>query len=139
MTRIHQLFFRFHRCQSGVAAIEFALVGSLLILVSLGVIEFGRGLLVRNEISYLADLGSRQILLNPDVSESTLRSQMQAEFSGEKSLLQLATTLETLDGAKYRSIKVSYPLTLLVPGLTDSPMNLSITRRVPLGWSKLGT
>jgi hypothetical protein len=133
MTRILQLLPRFRRCDGGTAAIEFAIVGSLLILVALGLIEFGRGLLVRNEIAYLADLGTRQILLDPSIPDSTLKSQMQAEFSGDDALLQLVTALEILDGTKYRSVRVSYPLTLLVPGLTDNSLSLSITRRVPIG------
>jgi Flp pilus assembly protein TadG len=123
----------FRRCQGGTAAVEFAVVGSLLILVSLGIIEFGRGLLVRNELSYLADLGSRQILLDPAIPDGTLRSRMQAAFSGDDAALQLSTALETIDGIKYRSVSVTYPLTLLVPGLAEGPLNLSITRRVPVG------
>lgn len=133
MYRVLPMFRTFRRCEDGAAAVEFAVVGFLLILVSLGIIEFGRGLLVRNEISYLADIGVRRILLDAAVTDGTLKSKMQAEFSGDGSLLQFTTALETIDGIQYRSVTVTYPLPLLVPGLTEKPLSLSIIRRVPIG------
>jgi Flp pilus assembly protein TadG len=50
------------RSDSGAAAIEFAIIVWALIFLCLGIIEIGRGLHVRNEMSYAADLAARRIL-----------------------------------------------------------------------------
>lgn len=133
MRRMVQAARTFGRCSKGAAAIEFAIVGFLMILLMLGIIEFGRGLLVKNELSYLVDVGSRDLLLDPGVSESTLASKVRSVFTGDKGLLDVAVTPETIDGVQYRSISIVYPLKLLVPGLSDKPLSLSVTRRVPVG------
>ncbi len=44
------------RSDSGAAAIEFAIIVWALIFVCLGIIEIGRGLHVRNEMVFAADL-----------------------------------------------------------------------------------
>jgi len=133
MNRISQLLGAFRTRQEGTAAIEFAIVGSAMILVSIGIVEFGRGLLVRNEIAHLADVGSRAILIDPAVSDATLLVQMRKGFSGDDALLGVSTAPETVDGIKYRTVSVTYPLNLLVPGLTKEPITLSVLRRVPTG------
>ena len=38
-------------CRSGATALEFAIVSLFLVLTSIGVIDFGSGLYLRNEIS----------------------------------------------------------------------------------------
>lgn len=121
-----------HRCESGAAAIEFSIVGFVMILVMLGVIEFGRGLLVRNEIAYLSDIGSRKTLIDPAISEDALRDAMRAAFSRDRSLLQIAVSTETIDNTQYRIIAIAYPMSLLVPGLSSQALSLQVSRRIPL-------
>jgi Flp pilus assembly protein TadG len=61
---------RLARSNGGAAAVEFAIIVWVLIFVCLGVIEFGRGLHVRNEMSFAGDRAARKILTtDPLVSD----------------------------------------------------------------------
>jgi Flp pilus assembly protein TadG len=65
---------RLRSCQAGSTAIEFAIVSLVLVLVTLGVIEFGRGLNIRNQLSQAADFGARKILIDKLISDSALEA-----------------------------------------------------------------
>ncbi|MXQ10688.1 TadE/TadG family type IV pilus assembly protein [Microvirga makkahensis] len=133
MKRIIRLLGSWRRDESGAAAIEFAIVGFVMILIMLGLVEFGRGLLVHNEIAYLADIGSRKVLIDPGIADDALQDEMREVFSKDDALLQIAISTEVIDEIEYRIIAVAYPMNLLVPSLSDSTLSLNVTRRVPVG------
>lgn len=129
----------FARSDSGAAAIEFAIIVWALIFLCLGIIEIGRGLHVRNEMSYAADLAARRILTFEAYSgavlapsdEDALRLVVQQAFSGP-SPEDLSVTFPLDAGGNFRVILLSYPFSLLIPGLGDS-FDLTVSRRVPIG------
>ena len=122
-----------HRCQSGAVALEFAIVSLFLVLISIGVIQFGRGLYVRNEMAYAADKGARAALIDADISDTALENTVRDAFSGpDADQLQVVVGTETVNGRTYRTAKLVYPLTLEFLGLTDADIELSITRRIPV-------
>lgn len=124
---------RFARCERGAAAVEFAIVALLLVLVSLGAIEFGRALLVRNDLSFAADFGARKVLNDPTISHAALEEEIRANFLVAKpDPLELTIGSEVVDGLEFRTIAMSYPFTPLVPGLTDKIITLKLGRRVPI-------
>jgi len=126
-------FRRAVRCDSGVAAIEFAFVGLLAISLILGVIEFGRALFIRNELAFAADIATRKVLLDPpktssdlDRLEATIREVI--TFDGDR--LEVELQLPSSDGIM--PITLRQPLNLLVPGLYDGGITLSLDRQIPL-------
>lgn len=126
-------FHRAVRCQSGVAAIEFAFVGLLAISLILGVIEFGRALFIRNELAFAADIATRKVLLAPPKTsddlarlEATIREAI--TFSPDQ--LKVELQLPSSDGIM--PITLRQPLTLLVPGLYENGITLSVDRHVLL-------
>lgn len=149
---------RLCRCPSGSAAVEFSIVSLLLVVLSLGIVEFGRGLYVRNQLSYAADLVARKVLLQGSAAvptltqtgllgtaltttssataqllDSVLETDLRAAFtSGDPGLLQVVLGTETADGIAFRTVSVSYPMPLLVPGLVSAAINLRVARRIPL-------
>lgn len=128
---MRRIFRRMGSCQAGTTAVEFAIVGMVLILVVLGVIEFGRGLNIRNQLSFAADFAARMILTNRDISDSDLESKMRSIFNAAApEALQITFGTETVNGVQFRIVSVSYPFVPLVPG-TQS-LNLSVARRTPL-------
>lgn len=132
MKRIIRFLSRLGGCELGAAAVEFALIALALILVAIGTIEFGRGLLLRNELSYAADYAARKVLLDPTVSATVLEDVVRAALiQAQPDLLTVALGTETADGAEYRTISVSYPLTLTIPGVTGETLTLNVSRRVP--------
>ena len=62
---------RFRRSEHGGVAIEFAIISMLVVSVSLGAVEFGRALQLRNELSSLADRATREILMDASQSVTT--------------------------------------------------------------------
>lgn len=124
---------RLQSCQSGSAAVEFAIVSLALVLVTLGILEFGRGLNVRNQLSQAADFGARKILTDKNSSNSTLESVVRSAFiAGSPDLLKVTVGTEMVDGLQFRTITMSYPLRLLIPGLSDGAIDLNLVRRTPV-------
>lgn len=133
MNRFMRPVSRLGGCESGAAAVEFALIALALILVAIGTIEFGRGLQLRNELSFAADHGTRKILLDPTVSDTVIEDSIRsALIQAQSDILVVTLGTETAGGAQYRTILVSYPLTLTIPGLTGETFSLSVSRRVPV-------
>nr|WP_111298511.1 TadE/TadG family type IV pilus assembly protein [Paracoccus saliphilus] len=127
--KLHRLF----GCTSGAAAIEFAMVGLILICLLLGIFEFGRALFLRNQLAFAADIATRQVLLNaPETSsdlenlEAAIRNSIPYDQGG----LQVELTLPSEEGIM--PITLRQPLRLLVPDLLLKNITLSVSRQIPL-------
>lgn len=114
----------------GASAVEFAICGAILVFLSLGVIEFGRALLVRNELSYAVDRATRVVLMNPAATETTIRQAARNAFEENRSLLTVSVQDETVDGLPSRVITLTYPVELLIPIPSGRAFSLSVSRRV---------
>ena len=124
------------RSDGGAAAIEFAIVVWALIFVCLGIIEVGRGLHVRNEMSYAADLAARKILSfskysgNMDDScEDKLRREVLEAFTGPRPEDLL---IDILNDGTFHTIEMRYPFSFVIRQL-GAPFDLTVSRRVPMG------
>jgi Flp pilus assembly protein TadG len=125
---------RFRDCTLGAAAVEFAIVSSVLIALVIGTIDFGRTLFAQHQISLLADQAVRKVLLDPDISTETLESELRAEFTaGDPEDLTVDDATEATGGISYRVVTVGFPMTLFIPGLDSNTVSLSVVRRVPAG------
>ena len=125
---------RLRRCERGAATVEFPLVGLTAIVLFLGIIEFGRGLYLRNEMSYAMDLGARKILTNPTIADAQVETVIRNATSfGTSASLLITFGTKTVNGLPFRTILETYPVTLLIPGLTAASFTLKIDRIVPLG------
>ncbi|WEX75053.1 pilus assembly protein [Sinorhizobium numidicum] len=141
MTVLLRGFRRYWRSQSGATATEFALVCFPLLLLVLGIIEFGRALYVQNDLSYAADIAARKVLIGqiardaPDSeAQAKLESAVRDNFdSGDRLLLQISVAKEMVDGIPFRVLSVRYPFTFFIPGLAEGPISLELSRRIPIG------
>ena len=125
---------RIRNCDRGTAAIEFAIISMVLISVCVAIVDFGRTLYVKNQLSFLADQATRQVLLNPNVTNTALETELSGNFTaGDSADLSISVADEAVGGTNYRVITVSYPITLFIPNLASSNINLDVTRRVPTG------
>lgn len=124
---------RFRRCASGSTSVEFAIVGLVFFILSIGIIEFGRGLWIRTHISHAADVGARTLLLNASATATELENATRDAFvHGDPTDLVITITTEDVAGVTYRRIRVQYPLSLWLPGLTTSVVNFDLERRIPV-------
>lgn len=139
MSGFIKLLRRFQRASSGATAVEFALVCLPLLLLSLGVIEFGRALFVKNEIAYAADIAARKVLIGQipaGLSDSETTTQLETAIreafdSGEAALLEISVVRQMINGTEYRILSIQYPFSLLVPGLNGNTYTLQLNRRIP--------
>lgn len=124
--------FLLHR--SGVTAIEFALVFPLFLIFVFGVVEFGQGLRIYNSLASAASRASRMVMLDDDIANSTLESQIRVVLndlvSGD---LAVNFSTDTASGISYRVVNISYPHNFATPFLDQIDVTLSATSRTPEG------
>jgi Flp pilus assembly protein TadG len=102
-------------------------------LVTFGVIEFGRGLNIRNQLSLAADYGARKILIDTQISDGSIETEIRSAFAAPApALLQVTLGTETVDGLQFRTVTLSYPFTLLIPGVLNKAIDLRVARRAPV-------
>jgi Flp pilus assembly protein TadG len=119
-------------CTRGAAAVEFAIVSTVLIALLIGTVDFGRTLFTQHQISSLAEQAMRKVLLDPAISTATLESELRAEFTaGDPDNLTVDIATETAGGITYRVVTVGFPMLLFIPGLESDTVSLSVVRRVP--------
>jgi Flp pilus assembly protein TadG len=128
-----QIVRRFFRDQDGASGVEFAICGSFLIFLSLGVVEFGRAFMIRNEVAYAADKATRTVLMNPSASTTAITQSARDAFQENDSLLTVSVADETVDGLSSRVITLTYPVELLVPALSTTSFDVTVSRRVSRG------
>ena len=120
-------------CRAGSTSVEFAIICTILVLATFGVIEFGRALNVRNQLAQAADYGARKILIDTKISDSALESEIRSAFAATApTLLQVTIGTETVDTLPFRTVTLSYPFTLLIPGVLSGAINLRLARRTPV-------
>ena len=88
------------RSYAGVTTIEFAIIGSLLMVVLLGIIEFGRALYITNMLTEAARRGARMAVVCPvgDPKPATV-----AVFNSNSN-----STSSVVNGLTTANIKVQY-------------------------------
>lgn len=119
-----------HRCEAGAAAVEFAIIAMVMILVCVGMIEFGRGLYIYNEIAYAADNGARVILINNTAPDADVENAIRDAFrAGNNELLEITPGVV---GTEFRTIAIIYTFNLLIPSLGGDSISLRLNRQIPL-------
>jgi Flp pilus assembly protein TadG len=119
-------------CNKGTAAVEFAFIGLILILGTVGTIEVGRALFLSNELAHAADRAARAVMLNFDIAESALTDVVrdQDRLTGlVPANLQVASAL-TVSNARFRNVELTYQFTPMVSNLTIGSVTLTATRMV---------
>jgi len=125
---------RLGRCRRGAAAVEFAIVSVVLMMLLVAIVDFGRTLYIKNQLSFLADQAARAILVAPTTPNATLEADLRAAFdAGDDADLVVDLRDEVVGGVTYKVLVLDYPVTLFIPNLASSVLDLNVTRRVPTG------
>nr|WP_277882932.1 TadE/TadG family type IV pilus assembly protein [Paracoccus salsus] len=118
-------------CRSGAAAVEFAMVGLLVVGLILGISEFGRALYLLNQLAFAADIATRRVLIDPPETVGDLEDLEEAILDAvtfDRDAFRVELGLPAADGAM--PITLSHPLTLLVPGVNQGSFVLRVQRRI---------
>ena len=128
---IAKLWADFRRAEAGALSAEFAIVGTVLVSAVIGMIEIGRVVQINNDLSYAADRAARRVMIDRAATTSDIEATARAAFDAPNEELMTATVQDsTVDGEPVRTITLSYPVTMMFPGLQKS-FSISATRRAP--------
>ncbi len=117
----------------GATAVEFALVALPFVMLLLGLIEFGRALHIKNGLDYAADRTQRQIIIDGTANSTELASGARKAFlAGDPNKLQVTLAAGSSGGTNFRTVRLSYAMTLLVPIPKGVDVVLSTSRKVVL-------
>lgn len=105
------------RCDSGVAAIEFAIVGPLLIMLLVGIFSVGSVLHSLSSVRYALGETARVLQLNPKLSQSELQVRLDEELKeyGKGSVMLTMTIEKDASGSDVARLKATYPYLIAVP------------------------
>lgn len=125
-------FLRLLRCTRGAAAVEFAIISVVFVGLLIAIVDFGRTLYIKNQLSFLADQATRTMLITPSTADATIINTIGTDFNaGDAAQLNVTITYETIGSNDFRVLTIDYPMTLFVPNLASDAINLSVMRRVP--------
>jgi Flp pilus assembly protein TadG len=112
--------------------VEFALIGLVMIVLTVGAIEFGRALYLRNNLSFAADRAARRGLIDKTATTVQLENEARSAFSGgDPAQLTISIVSETIDGIPVQTISLTHSIKLLIPGLTTREISMRVSRRIP--------
>ena len=118
--------------EKGQSLVEFAIVVPLLLLLVIGIAEFGRAWMARNVLTGAAREAVRAVVVTP-YNETTARNRGLAILAAAKLIggaITFDSTTET-DGTVTRRATASYELPLVlvgfIPGLDTTTISLSST------------
>ena len=121
------------RDDGGAAAVEFAIVASVLIVLCLGIMQFGMALQIRNEMGRAADMAVRVVMLDPDLSDTEFKAEAYKALPGySKDRLSVETGQTTVASTEFRTLQVNYAMGVFVPGLPSDTFTLTVTRQTPV-------
>lgn len=123
---------RFLKHCQGSTAIEFAICGPILLLFVIGVFEFGRFYLIRNDMRFAVGETGRYAMLNPAMSNATLEDYAEEQLFTSPESVTIAVTDEAINGRNYTTITMGYVFTFTAATLLNlDPIPLSVISRVP--------
>ena len=109
------------RCSSGAAAVEFAFVFPLLIMLVLGVYAVGAVMHSISSVRYALEETGRMLQMNHSLTESDLQTALNEKLENlGKQEVTLSVTLEKdAYGSDIARLTASYPYTIAVPFIPE--------------------
>jgi Flp pilus assembly protein TadG len=131
------------RCENGSVALEFGMIAIPLLMGSLGIIEFGRTLWMRNAMERQIDMVERSILIlerpskngEPYIRTEDGREILKTRLKGDFSLASVGAPEKiTRNGVDYvfSTITVTHNVNLLIPFFDYSRVTMTVQRKVPV-------
>lgn len=119
---------------SGQALVEFALVLPILLLILMGIFDFGRAIFAYNEISNAAREGVRKAIVNQDASVITDEALLAATSLQNTAVVTITSCPVPVQIGCLISVKVDYPWVPITPIISAivPPMTLTATTTKPV-------
>jgi Flp pilus assembly protein TadG len=120
-------------CRRGAAAVEFAIIAPVFLVLVLGTVELGRAMWIKGSIQFAVEETSRYALVNTSASMSDLQTYAENALVGvDSSDVTFQAQTESADGYSFVSITGTHSFSVLVPIVPLPDVTLSAKSRVPL-------
>lgn len=119
--------------EAGASAVEFSIVGSIFVIVTLGLLQLGYSLQVRNEIAKAVDEAARFAMLpnhNPDEFEAKLE-QLLSHYDDTRLTIADPVEPNPADAVPFWVFSAEYEMPFLVPFISTTLATVSVSRRAP--------
>jgi Flp pilus assembly protein TadG len=115
----------------GAAALEFALVSPLFILLLIGIVQVGIALFVNAGLRNGVESAARHAQVYPRPSDSEISAVLKANAFGLNTSLLVGPTLTygTLNSQRYVDVAATYQYPINIPFMPSRSVNLSHSRR----------
>jgi Flp pilus assembly protein TadG len=124
----------FLRETRGAAAVEFAIVSAVFVVMCMGLIDFGRNFDLQGRLAHAADVAARTLFLDKAASETQVAQRIQTAFPTLGfDRMTLTLTSVTIGQRPYRKVTLAMPLQYLTPGFLRRAGTVTVERIVPLG------
>jgi Flp pilus assembly protein TadG len=115
----------------GVSLIEFAIGAALLMLIIFGSVQFGRSLMMRNEMSHALGQAVREVHLRPQIPVEDIVSQLEDRLAGY-STADMDVEVTEIAGTSYMRIAVSLPFVMAMPFMPSRDITLRVETLAPM-------
>lgn len=134
MSSFSTLFRRWRGETGGASALEFAIIAPALILLIFGIMQLGLAMNRGASVQWAADQAARQVMLNPAVTESQLRSVVEARLAelSDNFTVQVSYSVDQSGPVKLGRLVVDYDHAVAIPMLEIFTAHFTVRSLVPL-------
>jgi Flp pilus assembly protein TadG len=115
----------------GAAAIEFAFVIGLAIVLVIGTLQVGRALMARNEVSHALSQAVRVVHLEPQTTREQIEARLESLLDGYHGRAFNVEVTE-IAGTTYMQIAVEFPVEIAVPLLPVQTVTMRVDTLAPM-------
>ena len=123
-----------HRDRSGGAALEFALIAPILVMLLFGIFAFGWSLNAESSVRYTLEASSRALQMNNSLTQSDIQAIATQKLLtlGLKDVVVTIVIDAASGGFRMAHLTANYAYVIAFPYFDQYPINYSTTVTVPL-------
>ncbi len=132
MHSLYRQFRHFSRNVAGATAVEFAIMGSVMITLVIGLLDVAFALYVRNSFNHAVGEAARQVYLDSDRSPAAIETDVESRLARFNSPITTTVTTDISGALEYRTLNVKMTYHYKSPLLSSYPLVLETETRAPL-------
>ena len=124
---------KFTGCRKGSVAVEFALIIPVALTILFGIVEVGRAMWVRTSLQFVAEEGTRYMMVHQNAPDAELSAFALGKLVGiDPASVDLSLVRETVDGTDFVTINATFQFQYVASLIGGEPFILTGSSRAPL-------